>query len=123
MSPYREPAPRGFRWADSPVGRSIVTVLAVVSLALSLYVGYRYVELIDCLQSHAAADAVRTRAIAEATDLERMADRDLLEGPDGPSAKGRTGAQLRRDALDARAHTDRVRAANPAPDGVSASCR
>lgn len=115
MSPYSQPAPRGFRWADSPIGRTIVMLLAVLSLALSLYVGYRYVHLINCLQDVATADAKRTAAIADATDAERAADLALLMGPQpgGPSA-----AALRAADVEARKHTDTVRAAYPAPPAV-----
>jgi hypothetical protein len=118
MMPYRQPAPRGFRWADQPIGRAIVTVLALVSLGLSLFVGYKYVDLIDCLRDRAVADATRTKAIADATDHERAADRALLMGPVGTL----TAAELRARALAARAATDRVRAANPAPPAGAADC-
>lgn len=109
-------APRGFRWADAPLGRAAVVVLSVIALSLSIFVGYRYVGLIDCLRARDAADAKRTEAIAVATDVERAADRALLTGGPNPSA-------LRRAALDARAHTDTVRAANPPPRGSDAYCR
>src|SRR5690349_13384202 len=110
MSPYRQPAPRGFRWADQPIGRAIVTVLAIVSLVLSLFVGYRYVGLIDCLRDRAVADGIRTKAISDATDQERRADLALLMGarPGGP-----TRAELLAATIEARQHTDTVRRANP----------
>jgi hypothetical protein len=119
VSPYRQPAPRGFRWADQPIGRAIVTVLAIVSLGLSLFVGYQYVGLIDCLRDTARIDAQRTKAIADVTDHERAADRALLAAPLGSDPVG----DLRRRALEARAETDRVRAANPAPAPGAADCR
>jgi hypothetical protein len=119
MSPYSKPAPRGFRWADTPAMRAVLVVLIVASLGLSIYASSRYVGLVNCLQDHAAADATRTKKIADATDVERAADRNLLMGP----REGRTPAELRQRALDARAETDRVRAANPAPSGESAACR
>jgi hypothetical protein len=113
------PAPRGFRWAERPTGRAILVVLIVISLGLSIYASARYVTLVNCLQEHATADAVRTAAIARATDVERETDRALLIGvvPGGPA-----GAELRRQALAARAATDAVRAANPPPAGSEASC-
>lgn len=120
MSPYSKPAPRGFRWADAPIGRAIVTVFAIVSLVLSLYVGYRYVGLINCLRDRAVADGVRTKAIADATDLERRADLALLSSPGRP--EGTSRAELLARAIDARQHTDRVRAANPAPPAEQAAC-
>lgn len=116
MTGLPQRAPRGLRWADAPTGRIIALALAVISLSLSLYVGYKYVGLINCLKTHATADARRTRAIADATDLERAADRRLLLGAGDLAA-------LRRASLDARAHTDVVRAANPAPTGDDASCK
>jgi hypothetical protein len=119
MSPYRQPAPRGFRWADQPIGRAIVTVLAIVSLGLSLFVGYKYVALIGCLQDTARTDAQRTKAIADATDREREADRKLLAAPIGSPQI----AEYRAAALAARAATDEVRRENPAPTPGSADCR
>lgn len=119
MSPYSRPAPRGFRWADTPISRAVLAVLIVVSLGLSIYASSRYVGLVNCLQAHAASDAMRTKRIADATDIERRADRDLLAGP----RDGVTAAELRKRALAARAETDRVRANNPAPSGESAACR
>jgi hypothetical protein len=126
MSPYRQPAPRGFRWADQPVGRAIVTVLAILSLVLSLFVGYRYVGLIDCLQDRAVADGERTKRIADATDVERRADLALLMGvPDevtDPAARRAAGKMLLAAAVEARRATDRVRAENPAPTAAQAAC-
>ncbi len=126
MSPYTEPAPRGFRWADRPIGRVIMNMLAVVSLLLSLYVGYRYVGLIDCLRDRAVADGVRTKRIADATDIERRADLALLSGVpasvEDPAARRAAGEELRRATVEARQHTDRVRAANPAPAATEAAC-
>lgn len=119
MSPYTKPAPRGFRWADAPIGRAIMTTFAIMSLLLSLYVGYRYVGLIDCLRDRAVADGVRTKRIADATDLERRADLALLAGP---KPGGPTGRELVAGSLLARQHTDRVRAANPAPTATEAAC-
>ena len=119
MAPYRLPAPRGFRWADAPIGRAIVTVLAVLSLFLAMLVGYRYVGLIDCLRDRATADEVRTKAISDATDLERAADLSVLAGP---VPGGPTGPQLREAAVQARRHTDLIRRQNPAPPAGAADC-
>lgn len=119
MSPYTKPAPRGFRWADQPIGRAIMVVMAIISLGLSLFVGYQYVDLIDCLKDQARADAVRTKAIADATDQERAADLALITGP---RPGGPTAAELRAVSVEARKHTDRVRAANPAPPARGAAC-
>lgn len=106
MNAYRQPAPRGFRWADAPAGRAIVIVLAAVSLLLSLYVGYRYVGLIDCLNARDTADQRRTSAVARATDAERVAQRAAIDTTD------ETARLAWLAAID---ETDRVRAAYPAP--------
>jgi len=96
-----------------------VSAFAILSLVLSLYVGYRYVGLIDCLRDRAVADGVRTKQISDATDLERRADLELLAGvkPGGPS-----GRELLAASLEARKYTDRVRAANPAPAASAVAC-
>lgn len=114
----RTPPPPGLAWAGTDAARLVAILLAVVSIVVSLYVGYRYVGLVDCLRATAAADQRRTAAIAEATDAERAADLTLLAGtvPGGPN-----GAELRRVDIAAREHTDRVRAANPAPPAVPCS--
>jgi len=119
MTPHRLPAPPGFRWADQPIGRAIVTVLAILSLFLSMLVGYRYVGLIDCLRDRATADEIRTKAISDATDRERAADLALLAGP---TPGGPSGPELRAADVEARKNTDRVRAAHPAPPAGAADC-
>lgn len=109
----KTPPPRGLRWTDAPAGRAIVTVLALVTLVLTLYLGFRYQRLVDCLRDNAAADARRTAALAVATDAERIADRQLLIGGADP-------IELRKASLEARRVTDEVRASNP-PRSVSCS--
>lgn len=90
--------------------------LAVVSMFVSGYVGYRYVRLVDCLAGQALSDQQRTAAIAAATDDERRADLDLLRGAGTPDV-----VQLRAAAIAAREHTDQVRREHPAPSVKS--CR
>lgn len=106
----RTPPPRGLGWTATWPARALATFLAVISLVVSLYVGYRYVALVDCLRAGAVADQRRTAAIADATDAERAADLALLAGP---TPGGPDGAELRRVDIAARQHTDAVRAANP----------
>lgn len=103
-----ETPPRGLGWTVAPTGRVLALLLAVVSLAVSFYVGWRQVRLVDCLKQQAVADQRRTAAIAGATDIERSADLALIKG--GPDV-----AELRRSAIAARENTDRVRARYPAP--------
>lgn len=114
----RTPAPRGLGWADTYPARAVAVGLAIVSILVSLYVGYRYVGLVDCLRDRAAADQRRTAAIAAATDTERRADLALIQGP---VAAGPSAHELREAAIAARRHTDSVRAANPAPVAVPCS--
>lgn len=110
----RTPPPPGLRWAATWPARAVSQLLAVIALVVSLYVGYRYVGLVDCLQARDVADQRRTAAIAAATDVERAADLTLIRGGADPAA-------LRAAAIAAREHTDDVRAANPAPPVVPCS--
>lgn len=107
MSP-NTPAPPGLRWLAGSFGRVLVALLAVASLVTSMYVGYRYTGLVNCLQERDLADQRRTAAIAAATDRERQADLALIRGQGD-------NAELRRAALTAREATDRTRAEHPAP--------
>lgn len=103
-----ETPPRGLEWTIAPFGRVLALSLALVSLGVSLYVGYRYTGLVDCLSAQALANQQRTAAIAAATDAERDADLALLRG-------GLSPENLQREAISAREYTDKVRAAHPAP--------
>lgn len=100
--------PRGLEWTINAFGRVLALSLAIISLGASMYIGWRQVELVDCLKAQSDEAQRRTSAIASATDLERTADLALIKG--GPNLE-----ELRRDAIAARAYTDRVRAAHPAP--------
>lgn len=114
----RTPPPRGLGWSDTWAARVAAFVLAIVSIAVSGYVLTRYVGYVDCLRQASAADQRRTAVIATATDAERRADLALLFGPQpgGPAV-----AELRAADIAARTHTDRVRAANPAPPAATCS--
>lgn len=101
------PAPRGLGWTVTPFGRLLALALAVISILVSVYVGFRYVGLVDCLKERDSESRERTAAIAQATDLERIADLKLLRAPSG---------EARQAAVTAREATDRVRSAYPAPD-------
>lgn len=105
-----EVPPRGLKWTISPYGRALTVMIAVASLVVSMYVGYRYVGLVDCLRDSSLADKQRTAAISAATDAERAADLALIEGAGGQAER------LRNASVAARKNTDRVRAANPAPE-------
>lgn len=90
----------------------IAVILAIAALSLSIYVNARYTGLIQCLAAADEADQRRTSAIAEATDMERIADLTLL--------RNRTD-ETRAAAIAARENTDRVRADHPAP--AAAPCK
>lgn len=100
--------PRGFGWTIAPFGRVLAISIALVSLLLSIYVGWRQVELTECLKAQADEAQRRTAAIASATDLERQADLALIKGGANPG-------DLRARAIAARENTDAVRLAHPAP--------
>lgn len=104
--------PRGLRWTATETMKGLTTVIAMVALLGAILVGVQQQVYIHCVGAHQSADAARTAAISDATDLERAADRNLL---DGPRPGGPTILQLRDASVAARAHTDQVRAANP-PD-------
>ena len=107
MSPG-SPPPRGLGWTVAPFGRILSFALAVIALSVSVYVGYRYTALVDCLNAQDVADQRRTAAIARATDVERRADLALIRGP--------ASGELRDAAISARENTDSVRREHPAPD-------
>jgi hypothetical protein len=102
--------PRGLRWTTTDTARGLTTIVAMLALLLGITVCVQQQVYIHCVGARQAADAKRTAAISHATDVERAADRDLL---DGPRPGGPTLLQLRDAAVAARAHTDVVRAANP----------
>lgn len=86
-------------------------VLIAIAFAVIFYVnGLRKDDqdrLVSCLYGQQVASALRTSALADATDRERAADLALIRGP--------ASDQLRERAIAAREHTDRVRAEYPAP--------
>lgn len=104
--------PKWLRWANTSGARATTTVVAIFALGLSVLFGVRLQLYVNCVGEQQNADARRTTAIAEATDAERRADAALVLGP---TPGGPTGAELRRLDVEAREHTDRVRADNPPP--------
>lgn len=104
--------PRWLRWANTSGARATTTVIAIVALLMSGMLLLRLQRYVDCVADQQNADAVRTAAISAATDLERRADAALVRGP---LAGGPDKEELRRLDVEAREHTDRVRAANPPP--------
>ena len=96
--------------------RAATTFIALVALLVSGILGARLILFTQCVADQQTADARRTAVISAATDAERRADAALVAGPrpGGPSV-----SELRRLDVEARQHTDDVRAANPPlPAGV-----
>lgn len=112
MTGLPERPPRWLAWAGTPSMRAITTIVALVAFVAAGVLGFRLQEFAQCLAEQQRRDAVRTAAIASATDAERRADAALVAGvqPGGPS-----GPELRRADVEARRATDAVRAANPPP--------
>jgi hypothetical protein len=114
----RTPAPRGLKWVGGTFGTVAAYAIAIFSVGLSMYVLSLYKDLAGCIAENQAADQRRSAILSPFTDRERAADRALLVGPRPGGPDGHT---LRQIDLDARAATDRARAANPVPP--SSTCR
>jgi len=105
-----EDPPKWLAWAGTPTARAATTAIALLALIVSGVLGARLIAFTQCVAEQQAADAKRTAVIAAATDAERRADAALVAGP---RPGGPDGATLRRLDVEARRHTDEVRAANP----------
>ena len=104
--------PDWLRWANTPTARAITTVVAMVALIISIFLLSRLQGYISCVADQQALSDARARALAAATDAERVADTALIAGeqPGGPPA-----AELRAASVAARNVTDLVRRQNPPP--------
>ena len=100
--------PRGLRWLDAPLTRQLTTFAALVALLAASYFGVRQQQYGRCVAEHQRADAIRTQAIAGATDSERKAQRRLLTEVTPSNA-----AALRAAVLQAYDLTDQIRATYP----------
>ena len=107
--------PAGLRWTDAGLTRGLTTVIAIIAMIATVGLGIRQQKYISCVADHQRADAVRTKAISQATDNERKAQRRLLTDIT-PS----TAAALRAAVLQAYDLTDQVRATYP--PGPSDGC-
>src|SRR5688500_10939114 len=65
----------------SRAARVIATILAITVLLVQGFLLYRWEAYTDCVGRQATAASDRARALSEATDLERVAERDLLSAP------------------------------------------
>ncbi len=109
---FGDTPPPWLSWANTSGARATTTIVAVIALVLSAVLAVRQQGYISCVAEQQQIDAARTRAIAAATDVERQADKALIEGPrpGGPSEE-----QLRARAAAAREVTDTVRRQNQPP--------
>jgi len=105
-----EDPPRWLAWAGTPTMRALTTAVAMFALLVSAVLFYQLQSFTQCLADQQRADAARTAVISQATDAERRADAALVAGP---QPGGPAGAELRRQDVAARQHTDEVRAAHP----------
>lgn len=112
MTVFGDHPPAWLRWANTSGARATTTIIAIIALVMSGLLLLRLQHYVDCVADQQNADAKRTAAIAAATDRERRADAALVLGP---TPGGPSGADLRRLDVEAREHTDSVRAANPPP--------
>jgi hypothetical protein len=102
--------PRWLSWTNTGTMRGITTVISIIAILAAVVLGVRQQLYISCVGEQGRAAAVRTAAIAAATDRERVAQRLLIQNADPTDA-----AALRAAVLDAYDVTDRVRAENPPP--------
>lgn len=103
--------PKPLQWTESGWARSVATLAAYVALAGAILLGVRGQAYISCVGSQQQAAAVRTAAIAKATDAERAAQRRVLTAIGDHAQVDATRAA----ALAAYDATDTVRKAYPAP--------
>ncbi len=89
-------------------GRAVASFLAIVALGISVVVGWKYLDLADCLRDKTTADSKRTSALAGPTDRERAAERALLAPGGDPRVE-------LAETLAAHDAVDRVRRLNPPP--------
>lgn len=105
-----ETPPHWLRWTATATARGVTTIVAIIALVAAVLLGVRQQIYISCVGEQGRAAAVRTAAIAAATDRERVAQRLLIQNVDPNNAR-----ELRAAVLDAYDATDRVRADNPPP--------
>jgi hypothetical protein len=107
---FDETPPKALRWLDTDAARALTTALSIVALIGAILLGVRQQHYISCVADQQRIAAVRTLAIAKATDAERAAQRRLLV-----EINASNGPELRAEVLAAYDETDRVRAANRPP--------
>lgn len=103
--------PRWLAWTDAGAAKAIATLAAYVALAGAILLGARGQAYITCVGNAQRDQAIRTAAIAQATDAERAAQRALVTSVGSPAGIEASRAA----ALQAYDHTDAVRRAYPAP--------
>lgn len=107
---FDDKPPKALQWLDTDAARAVTTALAIVAILGAILLGIRQQQYISCVADQQRMAAVRTTAIAKATDAERAAQRRLLV-----EINKTNGPELRAAVLAAYDETDRIRAANLPP--------
>lgn len=110
------------RWLGSPWATEMTRIIAVMSLILTLYLGYETNRIEKCQAEYQEANATVQKARSEAADEDRkVIDRMVLAVA---SAKTNKDVALALSSyLSTRAANDRIRADNPIPQLPSKFCR
>ncbi|MEU7609562.1 hypothetical protein [Micromonospora sp. NPDC049204] len=110
---------RVVRALDSPAVNMIVKVIAVLALALSVFVGVQQVQLTSCLAEYNEANNRSQAARYAAAEQDRQAQdelfRSIAEDP-------RSGIEALRQYNLSRDQADEQRRANPLPAPPSQRC-
>ena len=131
------------RMLDAAATTRLMTVVAILSLLASLFVGLRQYQLADCLADYTTANNERTRIITDVGADERTAERrrdDALDrlflDPSLQTPNDKRTAEDRQRVLhlfaayldaaktvqDERVKADAARRAHPVPPPPSATC-
>jgi hypothetical protein len=113
------PVRRAYAWLDTRSATRVLQIVAVVSLLVSVVVGFRQYELTNCVAHYNEVNNVSQRARAEAADTDRQAQdtlfRQIADDPQHAFDKLR--------AYNAsRAAADAQRSSNPIPPPPSQTC-
>ncbi len=126
--PPKPPVHHGF-WArlDAPAITRTIQIIAVLSLMLALYVGFRQYALADCLASYNDDQARSSGQRLIAAEQDRQALDDMIAAIAGARSATPAEAQAQvNGALDrylaVRATSDEQRRKNPPPPPPSQRC-
>lgn len=123
-------AKRAWVWLDSPAARRVMTLLAVASMGLSVFVLAKQYQLTDCLAAYNDRSAQATGARTEAAERDRSAQDRMWQAfadagdpakvpPDQAQAYAKAAFER---FLKDRAEANKQRAQNPLPAPPSQVC-